>query len=397
MKTLSQRISNMAESQTLAMASLARELTNQGHDVIALSIGEPDFNTPEFIKEAAKRAIDENYSHYPPVPGYPEVREAICNKFKRDNNLEYSPEQIVISTGAKQSIANICFALLNPGDEVLLPVPYWVTYSAIIELVGAVPVEIPSSIDNDFKVSPEQLQEAITPKTKMLMFSSPCNPSGSVYARHELEAFAQLIAKHENIFVVSDEIYEHIIFEGEHVSIATFPEISERTITVNGVSKAWAMTGWRLGYIGAPKWIAQACNKVQGQFTSGSNTIAQMAAKAAVEANPEYTHDMRSAFLKRRNLVIEKLKEIPGLITNVPEGAFYVFFDVSHYFGKSSENKRITNATDLSMYLLEEAHVAVVTGEAFGDPNCMRISYATNEENIVEALKRMKISLQKLT
>jgi aspartate aminotransferase len=390
---LSDRINKLSTSQTLAMAALARELKAQGKDIISLSLGEPDFNTPDFIKEAAKRAIDENYNTYTPVEGYLELKEAICKKFKRDNNLDYKPSQIVVSTGAKQSLYNIAQCMINDGDEVILPAPYWVSYYEIIKMAGGIPVEVPTSVESDFKITPAQLEKAITPKTKMIWYSSPCNPSGSVYNREELTALAKIIEKHPNIFIVSDEIYEHINFSGTFCSIATIPNMFDRTITVNGVAKAFAMTGWRIGYIGAPEFIAKACTKMQGQVTSGANSIAQRATIAAVEADPAVLNDMVKAFKSRRDLVVKLTKDIPGFKLNTPEGAFYVFPDVSSYFGKTLRGKTINNADDFSMYLLGEANVATVTGDAFGNPNCIRISYATSEEILTEALKRIKEAL----
>ena len=393
MNPLSDRINNLSTSQTLAMAALARELKAQGKDIISLSLGEPDFNTPDFVKEAAKKAIDENYSTYTPVEGYVELKEAICKKFKRDNDLDYKPSNIVVSTGAKQSLYNIAQVMLNEGDEVILPAPYWVSYFEIIKLSGGVPVEVPTSIDTDFKITAEQLEKAITPKTKMIWYSSPCNPSGSVYSREELTALAKVLEKHPNIYVVSDEIYEHINFSGTFCSIASIPGMLEKTITVNGVAKAFAMTGWRIGYIGAPEFIAKACTKIQGQVTSGANSIAQRATIAAVEADPKVLNYMVEAFHKRRDLVVGLIKEIPGLKINVPEGAFYVFPDVSSYFGKTLKGTKIENATDFSMYLLSEANVATVTGDAFGNPDCIRFSYATSEELLTEAMRRIKEAL----
>jgi aspartate aminotransferase len=392
-KTLSDRINNLSESQTLAMTRLSRELKAEGKDVISLSIGEPDFNTPEFIKDAAKKAIDENYTHYTPVPGYPELREAISKKFKRDNNLDYTPEQIVVSTGAKHSLANLALSVLNPNDEVILPAPFWVSYHEIIKLAEAKNVIIPTTIDADFKVTPEQIEAVITDKTRMIWMSTPCNPSGSVYSKDELLAIAELIAKYPDIIIVSDEIYEHISFTGKHESIAQFDFIKEQVITVNGVSKGFAMTGWRIGYIGAPKWIADACIKMQGQFTSGTCSIAQKAAQAALEADPSVVTEMRNSFEKRRELVLNLMSEIPGLKLNQPKGAFYVFPDISSYFGKSYGDITINNATELTMFLLNEGLIALVTGEAFGDPNCIRLSYAASEEVLVEAIKRMKETL----
>ena len=393
MNPLSDRINKLSTSQTLAMAALARELKAQGKDIISLSLGEPDFNTPDFIKEAAKKAIDENYSTYSPVDGYVELKEAICRKFKRDNNLEYKPANIVVSTGAKQSLFNIAQCMLNDGDEVILPAPYWVSYFEIIKMSGGIPVEVPTSVESDFKITPEQLEKSITPKTKMIWYSSPCNPSGSVYNREELTALAKVLEKHPNIYIVSDEIYEHINFSGTFCSIASIPGMFERTITVNGVAKAFAMTGWRIGYIGASEIIAKACTKMQGQVTSGANSIAQRATITAVDADPSVLNEMVAAFKSRRNLVVGLINAIPGLKLNVPEGAFYVFPDVSSFFGKTLKGTKINNADDFSMYLLGEANVATVTGDAFGNPNCIRFSYATSEELLTEAMRRIKEAL----
>ncbi|GAA4765145.1 MULTISPECIES: pyridoxal phosphate-dependent aminotransferase [Flavobacterium] len=390
---LSERINNLAVSQTLAMAALARELKAQGRDIISLSLGEPDFNTPDFIKEAAKKAIDDNYSTYPPVEGYADLKEAICNKFKRDNNLNYTPAQIVVSTGAKQSLYNIAQVMLNDGDEVILPAPYWVSYFEIIKLSGGIPVPVETSVTSNFKITPAQLEAAITPKTKMMWFSSPCNPSGSVYSQEELEALAEVLKKHPNIYVVSDEIYEHINYTGKYCSIGSIPGMENNTITVNGVAKAFAMTGWRIGYIGAPEFIAKACIKMQGQVTSGANSIAQRATKAAVEAAPSAIKYMVDAFESRRGIVYQLLSEIPGFKLTMPEGAFYFFPDVSEYFGKTLRGKEIKDANDFAMYLLGEANVATVTGDAFGNPNCIRLSYATSEEVLREAIKRIKEAL----
>lgn len=390
MNYLSDRINNLSTSQTLAMAAKARELKAAGKDIISLSLGEPDFNTPDFIKEAAKKAIDENYSTYTPVDGYVELKEAICRKFKRDNNLDYKPSQIVVSTGAKQSLYNIAQVMLNEGDEVILPAPYWVSYYEIIKLSGGSPIVVPTSVESDFKITPDQLEAAITPKTKMMWFSSPCNPSGSVYSREELTALGAVLEKYPNVFVVSDEIYEHINFTGSYCSIASVPGMFDRTITVNGVAKAFAMTGWRIGYLGAPEAIAKACTKMQGQVTSGANSIAQRATIAAVDANPSVLNYMVEAFHKRRDLVVGLMKDIPGFKLNMPEGAFYVFPDVSFYFGKTLNGFTINNAEDFSMYLLEHANVATVTGDAFGNPNCLRLSYATSEEQLTEAIRRIK-------
>ncbi|MDI1316404.1 pyridoxal phosphate-dependent aminotransferase [Flavobacterium sp.] len=390
MNPLSDRINNLSTSQTLAMAALARELKAQGKDIISLSLGEPDFNTPDFIKEAAKKAIDENYSTYSPVDGYMDLKEAICRKFKRDNNLDYKPANVVVSTGAKQSLYNIAQVMLNDGDEVILPAPYWVSYSEIIKLSGGIPVEVPTSIENDFKITPEELEAAITPKTKMIWYSSPCNPSGSVYSREEFTAIATMLEKYPNIYIAADEIYEHINFSGTFCSMASIPGMFDRTITVNGVAKAFAMTGWRIGYIGAPEFIAKACTKMQGQVTSGANSIAQRATITAVDADPSVLNEMVAAFKGRRDLVVGLIKEIPGMKINVPEGAFYVFPDVSSFFGKTLRGTLINNADDLSMYLLSEANVASVTGDAFGNPDCIRFSYATSEELLSEAFKRIK-------
>ncbi|WP_026811714.1 pyridoxal phosphate-dependent aminotransferase [Arenibacter latericius] len=390
---LSDRINSMSTSATLAMAAKARELKSEGKDIIGLSLGEPDFNIPEFIKEAAKEAIDQNYSSYSPVDGYADLKQAIANKFKRDNNLTYGLNQIVVSTGAKQSLANIAMVMLNHGDEVILPAPYWVSYSDIVKLAEGVPVEVPTSIDTDFKMTPAQLEKAITPKTKMIWFSSPCNPSGSVYSKEELEGLAEVLRKHPNIFVVSDEIYEHINFKGNHVSIANIDGMYDRTVTVNGVSKAFAMTGWRIGYIGGPEWIAKACTKFQGQNTSGANAIAQRATIAALDAPVSSIKFMIDEFHKRRDIVLELLGEIEGFNLNVPEGAFYVFPDISSFFGKTLNGTTINNASDFSLYLLEHANVATVTGEAFGNKNCIRISYAASEKELREAIARIKAVL----
>ncbi|MDC1197786.1 pyridoxal phosphate-dependent aminotransferase [Algibacter sp.] len=390
MQLLSDRILNMATSATLAMAAKARELRGEGKDIIGLSLGEPDFNTPDFIKEAAIQAINDNYNSYSPVDGYVELKEAIITKFKRDNNLTYTPSQIVVSTGAKQSLANIAGVMLNEGDEVLLPCPYWVSYSDIVKLYDGVPVEVKTSIDTDFKMTPKQLEAAITPNTKMIWFSSPCNPSGSVYSKTELRALADVLVKHPNIYVVSDEIYEHINYGEGHASIGEFEDMYNNTITVNGVSKAFAMTGWRIGYIGAPEKIARACNKMQGQMTSGANCIAQRAVITALNESPSRVQYMIDEFKERRDLILKLVNGIEGFKANTPDGAFYVFPDVTHYFGKTLRGKKINNATDFSLYLLEEALVATVTGEAFGNPDCIRISYAASKEQIIEAIKRIK-------
>jgi aspartate aminotransferase len=390
---VSHLLEQLTESATLAMARISRELAQQGHDVVSLSLGEPDFDTPGFVKNAAKEALDKNITHYPPVNGFLELRQAICRKFKRDNALEYTPDQIVVSTGAKQALANAILALVNPGDEVIMPSPFWVSYAELVKIAGGMPVLVPATVENDFKVTPNQLAEAINEKTKLIIYSSPCNPTGSVYSKAELEAFAEIIEQKEELYVISDEIYELINFNGKSTSIASIGNMIHRTITVNGVSKAFAMTGWRIGYIGAPKWIADACNKMQGQITSGANSIAQMATIAAVDADPSTVDFMIQTFHKRRDLVYALLKEIPGLKVNLPEGAFYFFPDVSSYFGKTDGNAVIKNATDLSMYLLQKEFVAVVTGEAFGDENCIRISYAASEDILREAIKRIANAL----
>ena len=387
---LSNRVKNLATSQTLAMAAKARELKSEGKDVISLSLGEPDFNTPDYIKNAAINAINENYNSYTPVDGYLDLKKAIITKFERDNNLKYKPSQIVVSTGAKQALYNVASVLINPGDEVILPCPYWVSYSDIVKLKGGVPVEIKTDIKNNFKMSDKQLEEAITKKTKMIWFSSPCNPSGSVYNKEELERLVKVLEKYQDIFIVSDEIYEHINYLGKHFSIGAFENIKNRTITVNGVSKAFAMTGWRIGYIGAPEWIARACNKLQGQVTSGANCIAQRAVITALTESPNKISGMVKEFKNRRNLIIKLLNEIDGVNCNIPDGAFYVFPDISHFFGKKIGESQIKNATDMSMFLLEKSLVATVTGDAFGNGDCIRISYAASEKQIVEAISRIK-------
>lgn len=393
MKELSNRINSLPISATLAMAAKARELKNQGINVIGLSLGEPDFNTPEFIKKAAIKAVEDNYNSYTPVDGYAELKEAICEKFQRDNNITYTPNQVVVSTGAKQSIANVCMVLLNPGDEVLLPAPYWVSYSAIVTLAEAQSVLIPSSIETDFKITPEQLEAAITPKTKLVMFNSPNNPSGTIYTEEEFRALAAVLENYPNIYVLTDEIYEHINYGTPHFSFATIPSMYDRTITVNGVAKAFAMTGWRIGYIGAPEWIAKACNKMQGQITSGANCIAQRATIAALQAPPSEIKYMVEEFEQRRDLILQLLGEIPGLKLNRPEGAFYVFPDVSAYFGKILAGTPINDANDVALYILEKAHVATVSGAAFGAPNCIRISYAASQEEIKTAIGRIQKAL----
>jgi aspartate aminotransferase len=390
---LSDRINNMATSATLAMAAKARELKEGGKDIIGLSLGEPDFTVPEFVKEAAIQAVKDNYHAYSPVDGYGDLKAAIIKKFKRDNHLEYTPAQIVVSTGAKQSLANLAQVLLNEGDEVLLPAPYWVSYADIAKVAGGVPIEIESSIATDFKVTPQALEAAITPRSKMLIYSSPCNPSGSVYSKDELRALADVLVKYPDIIVISDEIYEHINFTGNHASMAQFPDMYDRTVTVNGVSKAYAMTGWRIGYIGGPEYIARACNKMQGQVTSGANCIAQRATIAALENPPSRIQYMVDAFKSRRSLILGLLADIPGFKCNEPEGAFYVFPDISYYFGKTIKGSRIDSASDFALFLLAEANVATVTGEAFGNPDCIRISYAASEDDIKEAMRRIQAAL----
>jgi len=399
MNILSNRILNMAESETLAMTAKARELKAQGKDVISLSIGEPDFNTPETVKEAAKQAIDDNFTHYPPVPGYADLREAICKKFKRDNNLDFKPEQIVVSTGAKQSIYQLVQCLINPGDEVIIPTPFWVSYKEIVRVAEGKCVYVKTDIENDFKVTPAQLEAAITPKTKLIMFSSPSNPTGMLYTKDELRGIADVVARHENVFVMADEIYEHINFVGKHESIAQFPEIKERVITVNGVAKGFAMTGWRIGFIAAPLPIAKACNKLQGQVTSATCSIAQKATVRAMEMDPATSDDiinMRNIFRQRRDMVYDLLCQIPGLKVRMPQGAFYFFPDVSSYYGKSFNGTKIQNSTDMAFYLLNEANVATVMGSAFGDDACIRLSYATSEDLLREALRRIKEALANL-
>ncbi len=399
MEILSNRILNMAESETLAMTAKARELKAQGKDVISLSIGEPDFNTPEVVKEAAKKAIDDNFTHYPPVPGYQDLREAISAKFLRDNGLEYKPEQIVVSTGGKQALYQVVQVLVNPGDEVIIPTPYWVSYKEFVRLAGGTPIYVKTQLENDFKVTPEQLEAAITPKTKLIMFSSPSNPTGMLYTKEELKGIAEVVARHENLFVVSDEIYEHINFVGKHQSIAQFPEVKERVITVNGVAKGFAMTGWRIGFIGAPLVIAKACNKLQGQVTSATCSIAQKATVRAMLMDPTTSKDiidMRNIFQMRRDMVYKLLCDIPGLKVRMPQGAFYFFPDCSSYYGKSYNGTKIENSTDMAFYLLNEAGVATVMGSAFGDDSCIRLSYATSEDLLREALRRMKEALAKL-
>ncbi|WGK65212.1 pyridoxal phosphate-dependent aminotransferase [Croceiramulus getboli] len=393
MTILSDRINALETSATLAMAAKARELREQGKDIIGLSLGEPDFGTPDFIQEAAIQAVKDGYNSYTPVDGYVELKDAIIKKFKRDNQLTYDRSQIVVSTGAKQSLYNLAQVCLNDGDEVILPCPYWVSYRDIVQLAGGIAVEVQTGIETDFKMTAAQLEAAITPKTKMLWYSSPCNPSGSIYSKKELEALAEVLEKHPQIIVVSDEIYEHINYVGDHVSMAQLPSMYDRTVTVNGMAKAFAMTGWRIGYLGGPTTIARACNKIQGQVTSGANCIAQRASITGLEADPSKIQYMVDQFKERRTLILDLLKEIPGFQCNEPEGAFYVFPDISYYFGKTLKGQTIQNATDFSMFLLEHALVATVTGDAFGGPNCIRISYAASQENIKEAIERIKNAL----
>ena len=398
MHLLSNRINALSESETIEMAKKARELKSQGKDIISLSLGEPDFDTPNHIKEAAKRALDEGYTKYTPVSGYLELREAISNKFKRDNNLDYAPNQIVVSTGAKQSLANVMLCILNPGDEVIVCTPYWVTYRELIKLGEGTPVYVEGDITNDFKATAGQIEAAITPKTKAIMYSSPSNPTGGVYTKEELKEIADVIAKHPNIMIVSDEIYEYINFEGKHESIAQFDFIKDQVITVNGFAKGFAMTGWRVGYIGAPAWLAKACDKMQGQFTSGTNSIAQRACIEALNGDMEPTHKMKEAYQKRRDLVLSMLNEIEGVKTYTPKGAFYIFPEISSFLGKKTQDGNVINdATDLSMYLLNDALVSVVTGTAFGAPKCIRISFAASEEDLKKAISRIKNSLEKLS
>lgn len=396
MEYLSDRVKSLAVSQTLAMAQKSRELKAKGIDIISLSLGEPDFNTPDYIKEAAKKAIDDNYSKYPPVPGYDDLRKAISKKFKDENGLDYIPDQIIVSAGGKHSLINVILSIVNPGDEVIILAPYWVSYYDQIVLAEGKPVIIKATLENDFKIKSEQLEAAITSKTRLIIFNSPSNPTGMVYSRSEMEKIAAVVAKHEGLFIISDEIYEHIIFEGEHVSLASFSSIYDRVITVNGVSKGYAMTGWRIGYIGAPLWIAKACNKLQGQFTSGVCSIAQRAALAAIQGDGESQKSMKAAFLRRRNLICSLLREIKGLKVTVPEGAFYVMPDISYFLGKSDGETTIGNSDDLALYLLDKAQVATVGGDAFGAPECIRISYATSDDLLIEAVKRITVALGKL-
>ena len=396
MEELSQRLARLAESETIAMSQRSRELQAQGKDIINLSVGEPDFPTPEHVKEAAKKAIDDNFTHYPPVPGIPELREAIARKFKRDNDLEYQPSQIVVSNGGKQALANAIYSLVNPGDEVIVPAPYWVSYPAMVSLADGVPVYLHAGIDQDFKITPRQLEDAITPRTKVILLNSPCNPTGSVYSEEELKDLAEVLEKHPGVYVISDEIYEYIVYEDTHHSLAAIPGMKERVVIVNGVSKGFSMTGWRIGYIAAPDWIASACSRLQGQYTSGACAISQKAALAAIEGPMNDTQQMLEAFRRRRALVVKLADEIPGLKHNNPAGAFYLFPNVSNFFGKAYKGKTIVNSRDLSFYLLEEANVATVTGTAFGNENCLRFSYATSDELLTEAMKRIKKVLTRL-
>jgi len=393
MEYLSDRIKSLSVSQTLAMAQKSRELKAKGLDVISLSLGEPDFNTPDYVKTAAKKAIDDNYSKYPPVPGYDDLRAAISKKFREENGLEYAPDQIIVSAGGKHSLINVILSIVNPGDEVIILAPYWVSYYDQIILAGGKPVVIRATLENDFKVRPEQIEKAITGRTRLLIFNSPSNPTGMVYTGGEVEEIANVIGKHEGLFVISDEIYEHIIFEGKHVSMASFKHIYDRVITVNGVSKGYAMTGWRIGYIGAPVWVAKACNKLQGQFTSGVCSIAQRAALAAIQWDDGSRQVMKEAFLRRRDLICNLLKEVEGMKIRVPQGAFYVMPDISSYLGKSDGKTTIANSDDLALYLLDKAQVAIVGGDAFGAPECIRISYATSDDLLIEAVKRIKSAL----
>ncbi len=396
MEHISRRVQALSVSQTLAMTAKSQELKEQGIDVISLSIGEPDFNTPDDIKEAAKKAIDDNYSFYPPVPGYPDLRKAISRKFLEENGLNYTPEQIIVSAGGKHSLINIMISVVDPGDEVILLAPYWVSYLDHITFAEGTPVVIQTSIESDFKVTPEQLEAALTPRTRVLIFNSPSNPTGMVYTREEMAELVKVLEKYPQVIIISDEIYEHIIFTGKHVSLASFSSITDRVVTVNGVSKGYAMTGWRIGYIGAPLWLAKACNKLQGQFTSGVCSIAQRAALAAVTSRSDSKERMREAFLRRRDLICRLLGEIPGLKVRIPQGAFYVMPDISNFIGKSHNGQVIKNADDLTYYILAEARVALVSGSAFGAENCIRISYATSDERITEAVRRIKEALAKL-
>lgn len=396
MAQLSDRLNRLAPSATLAMSQKSSEMKAQGIDVINMSVGEPDFNTPENIKEAAKKAIDDNFSRYSPVPGYPDLRKAIVAKLKNENGLDYTVNEVIVGTGGKQGICNVILALVNPGDEVIIPAPYWVSYPQMAKLAGGVPVIVNAGFDQDFKMTPEQLEAAITPKTKMLILCSPSNPTGSVYSKEELAALADVLRKHPDVFVLADEIYEHINYIGKHHSIAQEPGIKEQVIIANGVSKAYAMTGWRIGFLAGPEWIIKGCNKLQGQYTSGTCSVSQKAAEAAYTLDQSAVEEMRQAFERRRDLIVKLAKEVPGLEVNIPQGAFYLFPKCNSYFGKSNGDKTINNSTNFAMYLLEEAHVATVGGDAFGDPDCFRMSYATSDENIKEAIRRIKEALSKL-
>ncbi len=396
MAQLSNRLNRLAPSATLAMSQKSGEMKAQGIDVINMSVGEPDFNTPDHIKEAAKKAIEDNYSRYSPVPGYADLRKTVVEKLKRENGLDYTVNEVLVSNGAKQSVCNTVMALVNPGDEVIIPAPYWVSYPQMVKLAGGEPVIVNAGFEQNFKMTPEQLEAAITPKTRMLILCSPSNPTGSVYTKEELAGLAEVIKKHEDLFVLADEIYEHINYMGKHESIAQFPGMKERAIIVNGVSKAYAMTGWRIGYIAAPEWIVKGCNKLQGQYTSGPCSVSQKAAEAAYSMPQDCVEEMRKAFERRRNLIVELAKDIPGLEVNVPQGAFYLFPKCSSFYGKSDGEHTINNSTDLAMYLLEVGHVATVGGDAFGDSECFRMSYATSDENIREAMSRIKNVLAKL-
>ena len=396
MAQLSDRLNRLAPSATLAMSQKSSEMKAQGIDVINMSVGEPDFNTPENIKEAAKKAIDDNFSKYSPVPGYPDLRKAIVAKLKNENGLDYTVNEVIVGTGGKQGICNVILALVNPGDEVIIPAPYWVSYPQMAKLAGGVPVIVNAGFDQDFKMTPEQLEAAITPKTKMLILCSPSNPTGSVYSKEELAALADVLRKHPDVFVLADEIYEHINYIGKHHSIAQEPGLKDQVIIANGVSKAYAMTGWRIGFLAGPEWIIKGCNKLQGQYTSGTCSVSQKAAEAAYTLDQSAVEEMRQAFERRRDLIVKLAKEVPGLEVNIPQGAFYLFPKCNSYFGKSNGDKTINNSTDFAMYLLEEAHVATVGGDAFGDPDCFRMSYATSDENIKEAIRRIKEALSKL-
>ncbi len=396
MAQLSARLNRLAPSATLAMSQKSNEMKAQGIDVINMSVGEPDFMTPEHIKEAGKKAITDNYSKYSPVPGYPALRNAISAKLKKENNLDYKASEIIVGTGGKQGVCNTIMALVDEGDEVIIPAPYWVSYPQMVKLAGGTPVIVRGGFEQDFKITPEQLEAAITPKTRMLVLCSPSNPTGSVYTQDELNALAEIVLKHEDLYVLADEIYEHINYIGSHASIASYPGMKERTCLCNGVSKAYAMTGWRLGWVAAPEWIIKGINKLQGQYTSGTCDVSQMAALAAYEGSQQCVEDMRKAFERRRDLIVKLAKEIPGFEVNVPKGAFYLFPKISSFFGKSNGATTINNSTDFALYLLEEAHVASVGGDAFGDPDCFRMSYATSDENIVEALRRIKEAVAKL-